>query len=219
MGDDNGSGSNTAIRVAIITGIFTICAALLTIFGGPLIEDWRQSRRPTDRPFVLTTAAPTDPPVVLTTEAPTEPPIEPATEPPIATGELVINDGQDSLAPDFLTLVVRYDAQQVHLVIALGGVDSIGKGELIYMHGTYADAITLYNDGTFSLDRDNDSNGHLEELLYSGTIEKTGPSTISLKIPIEYLPDISNKKVWAYSQQSKDRIPDEGAVYFPTPVP
>lgn len=119
-----------------------------------------------------------------------------------------VEDDLDGISPDFQKLVVSYDDTLVHVTIVIDSLDGI-----IYMSGTSNDMIRL-GSGSFTLNRDNEPDGHFEESIYSGPIENIFPGAISIEIPKEYLPDISEKRIWGYSMQSQDRIPDEGELRF-----
>jgi hypothetical protein len=136
----------------------------------------------------------------------------------IASKELAARDKSEDIMPDFLTLAVRYDDQAVHITVVAHGIEKLG-GSHIYMYGVHRDSISLF-DETFNISRDNDADGYFEELIYLGGTEYYGSSSISVHIPIEYMPDISIKEIWVYSQESLDSLPDGAPnerLRFPAP--
>jgi formylglycine-generating enzyme required for sulfatase activity len=136
---------------------------------------------------------------------------------PLLSNETFVDDNLEGASPDFLTLAVGYNEERVNVTLTISGLQNLSGSEIIYMYGIHHDEIKLHTDGSFSLRRDNEADGHFEELIYSGKTETISDSSISINIPLEYLPDISIKKTWGYSLQSQDRIPNVEELLFPTP--
>ncbi len=130
--------------------------------------------------------------------------------------ETFVEDKFEGKSPDFRMLIASYDADTVYITLLFNsGINQIGVADFIYLYGTHHDCIRLGQD-TFRLERDGAGDGHFEEVVYSGSIVKIASDTISIEIPRAYIPDIAEKRIWGGSMQSRDRIPDEGALRFPS---
>ena len=124
-------------------------------------------------------------------------------------------DKTEGKSPDFRKILVSYDDTTVYVTIVFNsGVDKLIGADFVYMYGTHHDMIRL-TSGSFRLERDGAGDGHFEERVYSGSIRQVPTDAITLEIPIEYLPDIAEKEIWAFSMQSRDRVPDEGSLRMP----
>lgn len=142
---------------------------------------------------------------------------------PKLTGEASVEDKFEGKNPDFRALSVSYDDKTVYVTLFFNaGMNRVGGADFVYLYGTHHDLIRLGGQ-SFRIERDGGADGHFEQRVYSGSVVKMDGGTISMEIPLEYLPDIAEKRVWGYSMQSKDRIPDDGALLMPlislTPVP
>jgi hypothetical protein len=87
--------------------------------------------------------------------------------------------------------------------------DVAQASHFVYLYGANHHVIN-FNPSSFELRRDVGADGHFEESVYSGSITRPFESSIGMEIPTQYIPDISMKRVWAYSMASKDRIPNKG---------
>jgi hypothetical protein len=133
--------------------------------------------------------------------------------------ETFVEDKFEGKSPDFRMLIVSYDDETVYVTLTFNsGINRIGAGDFVYLYGTHHDMIRL-GQKSFGVERDGGGDGHFEERVYSGSVTKIASDTISMEIPLEHLPDICEKQVWGYSMQSKDRIPDDGALLMPDAAP
>ena len=80
-------------------------------------------------------------------------------------------------------------------------------GHNLYMYSTHHHLIN-FNSESFQLRKDAGADGHFEEVVYSGAVNKMPDGSIQITVPAGLVPDISSKRVWAYSQSSRDRIGD-----------
>ncbi len=121
-----------------------------------------------------------------------------------------VYDGSGGGSPDFRQLTVAHTDNQVTIDIRFNRASDLANaGHNVYLYGTYRDTIN-FSRSNFSLRRDNDSNGHFETNLTSGSVTQLNSTTLRIQFRSSYLPDIHTKRVWAYSQTSRDRIPNSG---------
>jgi hypothetical protein len=133
--------------------------------------------------------------------------------------EVFAEDKFEGKSPDFRMLIVSYNDEAVYVTLVFNsGINKIGVGDFVYLYGTHNDMIRL-GQKSFRVERDGGGDGHFEEKVYSGSVTKIASDTIGLEVPIKYLPDICEKRVWGYSMQSRDRIPDDGALLMPDASP
>lgn len=119
-------------------------------------------------------------------------------------------DTKEGKAPDFRKLTVAYTGLQVMVDIQFYKASDVNKaGHNVYLYGDKRDTLQFSKD-KFYLRRDEDANGHFEKLIISGKVKKLNSTTLQLKMPKFLMSDISKKRVWIYSQTSKDRLPNTG---------
>ncbi|MBI1282165.1 MAG: TIR domain-containing protein [Anaerolineaceae bacterium] len=119
-----------------------------------------------------------------------------------------VADAQDNATPDFRNLRVTYTSDDIEVVVKFSKPEDVeAAGNFVYLYGDQRDMIRFDKD-SFELLRDKDADGAFETSLFKGSVDH--PSTLSLafKVSVLLMPDISRKRVWAYSMTSKDRIPD-----------
>ena len=80
-------------------------------------------------------------------------------------------------------------------------------GDFVYLYGAQRHNVT-FDRSSFQVRRDAGADGHFEETLYTGSVERTGNREIRMVIPAEHIPDIVGKRVWFYSMSSTDRTED-----------
>jgi len=118
---------------------------------------------------------------------------------------------------DFRSLRVSYDTRNVVVELEFHTVpSSTDLGDFVYLYGANRDVIRFSFSDNFYVDRYNVGNGHFDERVYSGKKQEyEGGRFVLFKIPLEKMPDIAEKGVWAYAMTSRDRIPDSGSATFP----
>ncbi|MCB0164223.1 MAG: tetratricopeptide repeat protein [Anaerolineae bacterium] len=122
--------------------------------------------------------------------------------------EYAVDDEAEGQAPDLRRLAISYNNNTVDVTLDFHTDQTvIGEGNFVYLYGANRDMIR-FNPTTFTLARDSEGDGHFEQNLYSGTVTHLSATSIRLTIPAQYLPDISQKKVWAYMMSSQDQTPD-----------
>lgn len=123
----------------------------------------------------------------------------------------------DTLFPDYSQLSVFADPDTVIAVISHNDeCDSAYKydvGDFIYLYNDYRDMIR-FNKDSFDVCLDTDSNGHFETLKFTGQVRWKNPYEMHMVIPAVHFPDIEGKRIWAYSMDSKDRVPDNSYMYL-----
>ena len=188
---------------ALVLGLCLVIATVVNVL--PSILAVRRVESYTSAPPILQTTSAMAPPQTVATLA--------------TIREAFAEDKFEGKSPDFRKLIVSYTDKVVYVTIVFNsGVDKLMGSDFVYMYGTHHDMIRL-SSGSFRLERDGGADGHFEEVVYSGSTRKIATDTINIEIPLEYLPDISEKAVWAYSMQSQDRIPDEGELLLPDASP
>ncbi len=122
--------------------------------------------------------------------------------------EYAVDDEAEGQAPDLRRLAISYNGNTVVITLDFYADQVIrDEGNFIYLSGLNQDMIR-FSATAFTLARDSDANGHFEQTLYSGSVANLSPSSIRLTLPAQYLPDISQKTVWAYLMSSQDRSLD-----------
>lgn len=119
----------------------------------------------------------------------------------------------DSVFPDFRQLSVFAYSDSIITILTFNDTSTSSNkkyyGDFIYFYDEFHDMIGFGPD-SFRLSRDIDSNGHFESLLYSSSVFWQNNYEMHISIPTELMPDIAKKRIWAYSMDSKDLIPDNG---------
>jgi hypothetical protein len=124
--------------------------------------------------------------------------------------EFTVSDSADNVTPDFRQLTVAYGNENIRVTLEFSKPEDVDMaGHNVYLYGTYAHTIR-FNQDTFELRHDSESDGHFERLMFQGTVEHPSATSIAFSFPLRYAADIAAKRVWVYSQTSQDRIPDEG---------
>lgn len=119
-------------------------------------------------------------------------------------------DRREGAAPDFRKLSVAYTGNLATIDIQFYNASDLAKaGHNVYLYGTHRDTVR-FNPSSFSVLRDGGSDGHFEQRLASGTVRKIDSTTLRIQFNKSHMPDIDQKRVWVYSQTSRDRLPDSG---------
>lgn len=124
----------------------------------------------------------------------------------------LLNDKSEGSVPDYQKLSISYNEYVIKVKIDFYSEVEVDSSWMhLYLYGLKKDVIYI-TSSNFTLRRDNDNNGHFEEILLTGKVTNDTDTSIEFEIPIKYIKDISEKKVWGYSLQSEDRIPDVGVL-------
>ena len=132
---------------------------------------------------------------------------------------LVFNDPDDAeITPDFRSLTFYLYDSTIELAVEFWEPhDSTNYPTdyllFVYLYGTYNDVITLYLHD-FNIRRDNDPDGHFEELLAEGATTLSDSITTRIEFNKSIIPDFETKGVWVYSMVSRDRMPNIGRFYI-----
>lgn len=122
----------------------------------------------------------------------------------------VAYDRREGHSPDFRSLSVAYTGNLVTVDIQFYSSSDLAKaGHNVYLYGTHRDTLS-YSSSRFSVRRDAGSDGHFEQTLTSGSVRRLNSTTLRMQFSKSYMPDIDQKRVWVYSQTSRDRLPDSG---------
>jgi len=143
-------------------------------------------------------------------------PIDPITpiKPITPANSFSADDPSEGGNPDFKKLTMSFDSQSVTVKLEFySAVQLQNAGNFVYLYGNTNDVIN-FGSQEFNIRRDNDTNGHFEELLISGNVTQTNGTTLELSFPSAIMSDIANKDIWVYSMNSQDRLPDNGKLNF-----
>lgn len=140
-------------------------------------------------------------------------------QPIIPYDTLVFNDPDDAeLTPDFESMTFYLYDSTIDLTVELWEPHDSTNYPAdymlnVYLYGTNREVIH-FQLHDFNIGRDNDSNGHFEELLAEGVITWSDSITACIEFDKSIMTDFETKSVWMYSMASQDRMPENGRFYI-----
>mmetsp|Transcript_18723 Transcript_18723/g.38006 ORF Transcript_18723/g.38006 Transcript_18723/m.38006 type:complete len:460 (-) Transcript_18723:183-1562(-) len=134
------------------------------------------------------------------------------------SGSLFVDDPQERADPDFKSLNVSYDGEMVWITINFHEATILAEsGNFLYMYEENNHMVSFSNQN-FEVRLDPANDGHFEQTVYAAPVGWNSDEEMIMEIPIDVLPDIARKRIWAYSMTSLDRIPDFGEAEFIPPM-
>ena len=131
-------------------------------------------------------------------------------------------DAAEGVNPDHSELEIGYDDMNSYAELDFHTVVPalVGGSPFIYLYDLYNSSqryMVYFSSSTnFAIRQDTDSNGHFETLVYTGTsgLKLDGGKRYTITFPNGTIPSLATKKMWSYSMNSKDRIPNTSYLYF-----
>ncbi|MBN2737457.1 MAG: hypothetical protein JXR70_10790 [Spirochaetales bacterium] len=133
-----------------------------------------------------------------------------------------ILDKSEGISPDHSELELGFDDTNSYMELdyhnVVSGLSWGSPYTYIYDLSIQSQRFLIaFNSTThFNIHQDKDANGHFETLVYTGAtgMALDGGKRVTITFPKALIPSLTTKKIWSYSMNSTDRIPDSGSLLF-----